>query len=81
MARKHYSHSIEINKHLNVRAYMGLLACTKSIAAHRSYKAEADDAGLNDRVQQFALDYLVQHYASNAPSDLADAGALLFFVS
>ncbi|GAB9467930.1 Inactive purple acid phosphatase 29 [Globisporangium polare] len=73
VARKHYSHSIEINKHLNVRAYMGLLACTKSIAAHRSYKAEHDDAGLNDRVQQFALDYLVQHYASNAPSDLADS--------
>lgn len=75
MARKHYSHSLEINKHKNIRGYIGLLACTKAIAAHRSYKAETDDAGLNDRVQQFALDYLTQHYASNASSDLAEIGA------
>uniref|UniRef100_K3WPG1 ER membrane protein complex subunit 2 n=1 Tax=Globisporangium ultimum (strain ATCC 200006 / CBS 805.95 / DAOM BR144) TaxID=431595 RepID=K3WPG1_GLOUD len=72
VARKHYSHSLEINKHKNVRGYIGLLACTKAIAAHRNYKPEADDAGLNERVQKFALDYLAQHYASNASSDIAD---------
>lgn len=81
MARKHYSHSLGINKHLNVRAYMGLLACTKAIAAHRSYKPDADDGGLNDRVQQFALAYLTQHYAANAPVEIAAAGASSSFAS
>ncbi|KAF1318607.1 Inactive purple acid phosphatase 29, partial [Globisporangium splendens] len=74
VARKHYSHSLEINKHKNVRGFIGLLACTKAIAAHRNYKPEADDAGLNERVQQFALDHLTQHYASNASSDIVDIG-------
>lgn len=60
---------------MNVRAYVGLLACTKAVAAHRSYKPDADDSGLNDRLQQRALAYLTQHYASHAPAEIAAAGA------
>lgn len=56
---------------------MGLLACTKAIAAHRS-KSDADDAQLNDRLQQFALAYLTEHYAAHAPAGLADAAIAAF---
>ncbi|TYZ58052.1 hypothetical protein PybrP1_012705, partial [[Pythium] brassicae (nom. inval.)] len=78
MARKHYAHSLGINKHMNVRAYVGLLACTKAVAAHRSYKPDADDGGMNARVQQLALDYLTQHYASHAPAEIAAAATTAF---
>lgn len=78
-ARKHYSHSIELNKQQNLRAFLGLVACTKAIAAHRHYKAEADDAGLNERVQNYALTFLNDFYASKASPELADIGTTLCF--
>lgn len=74
-ARKHYAHSIELNKTRNLRAYVALVACTKSIAAHRNYRADQDDDGMNDRLQQFALDFLQQYYASEASPELAAIGA------
>jgi hypothetical protein len=74
-ARKHYAHSIELNKTRNLRAYLALVACTKSIAAHRSYRADQDDDGMNERLQQFALDFVQQYYASEASPELAAIGA------
>lgn len=73
-ARKHYSHSIELNKQQNLRAYLGLVACTKAIASHRNYRADQDDNGLNERLLQFALDFLQQFYASQATPELAEVG-------
>lgn len=78
-ARKHYSHSIELNKQQNLRAFLGLVACTKAIAAHRHYKAEADDAGLNERVQNYALTFLNDFYASKTSPELADIGTTALF--
>ncbi|DBA05282.1 TPA: hypothetical protein N0F65_007444 [Lagenidium giganteum] len=70
VARKHYSHSVEMNKTMNVRAYIGLVECTKSISALRT-KADTEDVELNQRVHDFALSYLRGHYADKAPEQLA----------
>lgn len=75
-ARKHYAHSIELNKTRNLRAYLALVSCTKSIAAHRNYRADQDDNGLNERLQQFALDFLERYYASEVSPELATIGTL-----
>ncbi|KAF1777113.1 hypothetical protein GQ600_3703 [Phytophthora cactorum] len=52
--RKHYAHSIELNKKQNLRAYFALVTCTKAIAAQRGYRADQDDDGMNERLQKFA---------------------------
>ncbi|KAG6615650.1 uncharacterized protein IUM83_05025 [Phytophthora cinnamomi] len=71
-ARKHYAHSIELNKKQNLRAYLALVTCTKSIAAQRGYRADHDDDGINERLQKFALDYIQDFYAANASPELAE---------
>ncbi|KAE9315395.1 hypothetical protein PF008_g19257 [Phytophthora fragariae] len=71
-ARKHYAHSIELNKKQNLRAYFALVTCTKSIAAQRGYRADQDDDGINERLQKFALDFIQDFYSANASPDLAE---------
>ncbi|KAJ0397016.1 hypothetical protein P43SY_003960 [Pythium insidiosum] len=73
-ARKHYCRSIELNKNLNVRAYAGLVTCTRAIATHRNNHrtADAEDNALNDRVHTFALNFLNQFYSSKASPELAE---------
>ncbi|GMF13574.1 unnamed protein product [Phytophthora lilii] len=73
-ARKHYAHSIELNKKQNLRAYFALVACTKAIAAQRNYRSDQDDDGINERLQKFAVDYIQDCYATNASPDLAEIG-------
>jgi hypothetical protein len=73
-ARKHYAHSIELNKKQNLRAYFALVTCTKAIATQRGYRADQDDDGINERLQQFALDHIQDVYAASASPDLADIG-------
>lgn len=73
-ARKHYAHSIDLNKKQNLRAYFGLVTCTKSISAQRGYRADQDDDGINERLQKFALDFIQDFYAANASPDLAEIG-------
>ncbi|KAL4172951.1 hypothetical protein KRP22_008108 [Phytophthora ramorum] len=71
-ARKHYAHSIELNKKQNLRAYFGLLTCTKAITVQRGYRADQDDDGINERLQKFALDNILDVYAAHASPDLAE---------
>ncbi|KAF4317012.1 hypothetical protein BBO99_00008320 [Phytophthora kernoviae] len=71
-ARKHYAHSIELNKKQNLRAYFSLVICTKAITAQRSYRADQDDDGINERLQKFALDYIQDFYSANASQELAE---------
>ncbi|KAG7383492.1 ER membrane complex subunit 2 [Phytophthora boehmeriae] len=71
-ARKHYAHSIELNKKQNLRAYFSLVTCTKAIAAQRSYRADQDDDGINERLQKFALEHIQDFYAANASPELAE---------
>ncbi|KAK1930137.1 ER membrane protein complex subunit 2 [Phytophthora citrophthora] len=71
-ARKHYAHSLELNKKQNLRAYFALVTCTKAIAAQRGYRADQDDDGINERLQKFALDYIQDFYAANSSPELAE---------
>ncbi|OWY97693.1 hypothetical protein PHMEG_00031720, partial [Phytophthora megakarya] len=71
-ARKHYAHSIELNKSQNLRAYFALVTCTKAIAAQRGYRADQDDDGINERLEKFALNYIQDFYAANASPELAE---------
>ncbi|CAH0476852.1 unnamed protein product [Peronospora belbahrii] len=71
-ARKHYAHSLELNKKQNLRACFALVTCTKAIALQRGYRADQDDDGLNERLQKFALDYIQDIYAVQSSSDLAE---------
>lgn len=72
IARKHYAHSIELNKKKNLRAYFALVACTKAITTQRNYRAEQDDGGINERLQKFALDYIQDLYTAHSSSGLAE---------
>ncbi|KUF90891.1 hypothetical protein AM588_10003950 [Phytophthora nicotianae] len=71
-ARKHYAHSIELNKKQNLRAYFSLVTCTKAIAAQRGYRADQDDDGINERLQKFALDHIQDFYTAHSSPDLAE---------
>lgn len=71
-ARKHYAHSIELNKKQNLRAVYALLVCTKAIATQRGYRAEQDDDGINERLQKFALEHIQDLYASQSSPALAE---------
>ncbi|KAL3659644.1 hypothetical protein V7S43_015319 [Phytophthora oleae] len=70
-ARKHYAHSLELNKEQNLRAYFALVTCTKAIATQRGYRADQDDDGINDRLQKFALDHIQDFYAAHSSPELA----------
>ena len=50
------------------------MACTKTIATQRGYRADQDDDGINERLQNFALDYIQDFYAVHSSSDLAEIG-------
>uniref|UniRef100_A0AAV1TQ44 ER membrane protein complex subunit 2 n=1 Tax=Peronospora matthiolae TaxID=2874970 RepID=A0AAV1TQ44_9STRA len=71
-ARKHYAHSLELNKKQNLRAYFALVICTKAIAMQRGYRADQDDAGMNERLQTFALNSIQDIYAASSTPDLAE---------
>ncbi|RLN72813.1 hypothetical protein BBJ28_00025955 [Nothophytophthora sp. Chile5] len=71
-ARKHYAHSIQLNKKRNLRAYFALVTCTKAIAVQRGYRADQDDDGINERLQTFALDFIQDFYATQAAPDLTE---------
>ncbi|UIZ24712.1 hypothetical protein KXD40_007110 [Peronospora effusa] len=73
-ARKHYAHSLELNKKQNLRACFALVACTKAIATQRGYRADQDDDGINGRLQNFALDHIRDLYAVHSSPDLAEIG-------
>ncbi|EEY66817.1 uncharacterized protein PITG_17384 [Phytophthora infestans T30-4] len=71
-ARKHYAHSIELNKKQNLRASFSLVTCTKAIATQRGYRADQDDDGINERLQKFALDYIQDFYSAYSSPELAE---------
>ncbi|CEG39227.1 Uncharacterized conserved protein [Plasmopara halstedii] len=71
-ARKHYAHSIELNKKQNLRAFLALLVCTKAIATQRGYRADLDDGGINERLRKFALEHIQDLYTAHSSPDLTE---------
>lgn len=77
LARKHYCQSLELQRLGNVRALVGLWACTRAFS--NLVKNLPEERALNDRLASVSLSKIQLTYATEASTDLAALSTFVWF--